>query len=210
MQTDRTPHGSGSPGRYRRHLARALGAATAAAAALTLLGGCQSLLPAARDATLVGWQSFDEARAAVEEIEPFVTRKSSLMANGFDPLRNPAVTILTYPEIVQRFAAGSALEPDEYEPGIRACLKAAKSCSGYAVAARRVKRNRIGNFWADSFAFRREVDITGWTFTALILFVDDVAVYRVYGGQPNMHEQQVTRNPLGPLQGWGEALRPRF
>ena len=174
------------------------------------MAGCEALLPAARDAMQVGWQTFDEARAAVEAIEPFETHKSSLIANGFDPFRNPAVTILTYPEIVQRFAAGSALQPDEYEPGIRACLKAGKSCTGYAIVARRIKRDRIGNFWADSFAFRREVDITGWTFTALVLFVDDISVYRVYGGQPNMHEQQVTRNPLGPLQGWGEALRPRF
>lgn len=174
------------------------------------VAGCEALLPAARDATQVGWQTFDEARAAIEAIEPFETHKSSLIANGFDPFRNPAVTILTYPEIVQRFAAGSALQPDEYEPGIRACLKAGKSCTGYAIVARRIKRDRIGNFWADSFAFRREVDITGWTFTALILFVDDLAVYRVFGGQPNMHEQQITRNPLGPLQGWGEMLRPRF
>ena len=35
-------------------------------------------------------------------------------------------------------------------------------------------------------------------------------VYTVFGGQPNLHELQVTRNPLGPLQGWGEALRPRY
>lgn len=172
--------------------------------------GCQSLLPVATDATQVGWRNFDEARAAVESIEPFETHKSTLMVNGFDPLRNPAVTILTYPEIVQRFAAGSALQPDEYEPGIRSCLRAGASCSGYLIAVKRIKRDRIGNFWLDSLAFRREVDVTGWTFTALILFVDDLAVYRVFGGQPNLHELQITRNPLGPIQGWGEALRPRF
>lgn len=173
------------------------------------LGACQSLLPVARDATVVSWKSFDEARQAIETIEPFVTTKSTLHEEGFDPRRNAAVTLLTYPEIVQRFAAGSALWPDEYEPGIRRCLKSGKSCSGYAIAARQVHRDRVGNFWLDSFAFRREVNITGWSFTAMILFVDDVAVYAVYGGQPNLHEFQVTRNPLGPLQGWGEALRLR-
>ena len=181
-----------------------------AALAATALGACQVLLPDATDATQVSWHSFDEARAALEAIEPFATDKSTLKANGFDPLRNPAVAILTYPEIIQRFAAGSALRPDEYEAGIRTCLAAGKSCSGYAITARRIKRDRIGNFWLDSFAFRRELDITGWTFTALILFVDDLVVYTVYGGQPKLHELQVTRNPLGPLQGWGEALRPRF
>lgn len=173
------------------------------------LAGCQSLLPDAADSTQVSWRTFDEAREAVEAIEPFATRKSAVVASGFDPRVNPSVTILTYPEIVQRFAAGSALRPEEYEPGIRACLTAGKSCSGYAVAARRVRRDRIGSFWLDSLAFRREVDVNGWTFSALILFVDDLAVYRTFGGQPNLRERQVTRNPLGPLQGWGEALRPR-
>lgn len=175
-----------------------------------VVAGCQALLPTGSDATQVEWRSFDEARSAVEAIEPFVTHKSTLIDNGFDPLRNPAVTILTYPEIVQRFAAGTALRPDEYEAGIRNCLAAGKSCSGYSILVRRIRRERVGNFWLDSFAFRREVNVTGWTFTALVLFVDDLAVYKTFGGQPNFHEQQITRNPLGPLQGWGEALRPRF
>ncbi len=174
------------------------------------LAGCQTLLPDASDATQVEWRSFDEAREAIEAIEPFSTRKSVLIESGFDPRRNPAVTILTYPEIVQRFSAGSALRPDEYEPGIRTCLAAGKECSGYAVAVRKIKRDRIGNFWLDSFAFRRETNITGWIFNGLILFVDDLVVYTVFGGQPSLHELQVTRNPLGPLQGWGEALRPHF
>ena len=179
------------------------------AALATGLGACQSLLPVAHDNTAVSWKSFDEARAAIESIEPFVTTKSKLHEDGFDPTRNAAVTILTYPEIVQRFAAGSALWPDEYEPGIRKCLTSGKACSGYAIATRQVHRDRVGNFWLASFAFRREVNVPGWSFTAMILFVDDMAVYAVYGGQPNLHEFQVTRNPLGPLQVWGEALRPR-
>jgi hypothetical protein len=29
-------------------------------------------------------------------------------------------------------------------------------------------------------------------------------VYAVYGGQPTVHETEVNRNPLGPLQGWGD------
>lgn len=178
--------------------------------ALALLCGCQSLLPRAADETQVPWRSFDEARIAVESIEPFVTQKSTLTANGFNPLYNPSVTLLSYPEIVQRFAAGTALTPDDYEPGIRSCLTAVKSCTGYAIAAKRIRRDRIGNFWADSFGFKREVNITGWTFNAIILFVDDLVVYTVYGGQPSMHELQTTRNPLGPLQSWGEVLRPRF
>ncbi len=177
--------------------------------ALAFLSGCQALLPKASDATQVPWRTFDEARAAVEAIQPFDTHKSTLLTNGFDPFRNPSVTILTYPEIVQRFAAGNAMLPDEYEKGIRQCLVAGKACSGYSIAVKRLKHDRIGNFWLDLLGFVRRTDITGWSFNAMILFVDDTAVYRVYGGQPSLHELQVKRNPLGPLQSLGDSIRVR-
>jgi hypothetical protein len=35
-------------------------------------------------------------------------------------------------------------------------------------------------------------------------------VYTVHSGQPNSRDKAVVRNPLGPLQGWGEAFRPRW
>lgn len=52
----------------------------------------------------------------------------------------------------------------------------------------------------DIFNFRRETDITGWTFNAMILMVDDLVVYTLHGGQPRIHEKEVSRNPLGPIQ----------
>ena len=58
----------------------------------------------------------------------------------------------------------------------------------------------------DFLNFRRETDVTGWTFNALVLLVEDRVVYTLYGGQPNVREHEVTRQPLGPLQDWGEAL----
>lgn len=177
--------------------------------ALVISSGCRSLLPTSSDATLVQWRSFDEARAAIESIVPFQTRKSTLVSNGLDPLHNPAVTILSYPEIVQRFSAGNALRRDEYEQGIRRCLTAGQACSGYSISVKRVKSDRIGNFWLDMLGFVRRTNITGWSFNAMVLFVDDEVVYRVYGGQPNLHEMQVRRNPLGPLQSLGDAIRVR-
>ena len=175
----------------------------------TMLAGCSNLLPRGSDATQVEWRTFDEARAAVEAIEPFRTRKSALITNGFDPYHNPSVTILSYPEIVQRFSAGNALEPQEYEHGIRNCLLAGKECTGYKIAVKRTKQDRIGNFWLDTLGFLRRTNITGWSFNAIILFVGDQVVYTVYSGQPNLHEMQVRRNPLGPLQSIGDAIRPR-
>ncbi len=173
------------------------------------LAACRSLLPDAHEDTRVEWKSFEEARAAIEAIEPFRTTRAELAARGIDPLHNPAVTILSYPDVVQRFSAGAAVLPHQLDPGVLACLKTAKSCTGYAIAVRRIKRDRTGNFWLDSLNFNREVTITGWTFNATVLFVDELAVFAVHGGQPTMHERQVTRNPLGPLQGWGDSFRPR-
>jgi hypothetical protein len=51
--------------------------------------------------------------------------------------------------------------------------------------------------------------VTGWNFNALVIFVNDLAVYAVYGGQPVIHELEVERNPLGPLQGWGDWAAAR-
>ncbi|MCD6679616.1 MAG: hypothetical protein LT102_03005 [Burkholderiaceae bacterium] len=175
----------------------------------TMLAGCQALLPKASDTTQVPWQTFEEARQAVESIEPFRSRKSALIADGFNPYRNPSVTILSYPEIVQRFSAGNALRRDEYDQGIRSCLVAGKACSGYLIAVKRVKQDRIGNFWLDMLGFIRRTNVTGWTFNAMILFVDDEVVYTTYSGQPKMDEMQVRRNPLGPLQSIGDAIRVR-
>lgn len=173
------------------------------------LAGCQALLPKGSEATQVPWRSFAEARDAIEAIEPFRTRTSALTDNGFDPFHNPAVTILTWPEIVQRFAAGSALRPEEYERGIRECLLAGKRCGGYAVNVERTRHDRIGNFWLDLFGFVRRTNVTGWTFEATILYIDDEVVYTVYGGQPGVHRLEVRRNPLGPLQSIGDAVRVR-
>lgn len=56
----------------------------------------------------------------------------------------------------------------------------------------------------------RETDVTGSSFNALVLFVDDLVVYTLHGGQPRVHDKEVTKNPLGPLQGWGQQVGPRL
>lgn len=197
--------------------ARALSPRTEAAAgrvgltiAALLLSGCQSLLPEARDRTLDQWQTFAEARAAIDAIEPFMTTRADLAANGIDPIHNPAITILSYPDVVQRFSAGVAVLPEQLDPGVLRCLTSGKACTGYQIAARRIRRERTGNFWLDSLSFNRESTMTGWTFTATILFVEDLAVFAVWGGQPAVNERQIQRNPLGPIQSWGDLVRPRI
>ena len=175
-----------------------------AAAGVLALAGCRALLPSSDVTTHDSWKSFDEARAAVDAIIPSYTQRADLAASGLDPYQNPAITILTFSDVVQRFAG--AVRPEELDSGVRACLTAGKACSGYAILVRRNDRERIGSFWLDLFNFRREVDIKGWTFNALILFVDDTVVYTLQGGQPKIRDREVNVNPLGPLQGFGESL----
>jgi hypothetical protein len=175
--------------------------------ALTL-GACSGLLPRAEFATQQTWVDYESAKAAIDAIVPMKSTRAELTASGIDPKTNAAVTILNVSDIMQRFVSGAALSLEDLDPGVRRCLTAGKACSGYSIALRQTSRKRVGNFWLDSLNFYRDTDITGWSFNALILFVEDQVVYTLYGGQPRLHEREVAKNPLGPLQGWGSQVTP--
>lgn len=174
--------------------------------ALLALAGCSSLLPRSDLATQESWASFEEAREAIERIVPHQSSRADLKLARIDPYVNPAVTILSFSEVAQRF--GTALKPEELEPGIRECLTSGRACSGYSIVVKKTERRRAGNFWLDFLSFRREVDVTGWTFNALILLVGDTVAYTLHSGQPRFHEREVSRNPLGPLQNFGQGIGP--
>lgn len=182
--------------------------ALSCALALVGLAGCADLLPKASSIVQVDWTSYQDARDAIDQIVPYETRRAELTAAGLDPATNPSITILTFSDIAQRFSAGAAVRAEDLDPGVRQCLVSGKQCSGYAVNVRKVHRDRIGSFWLDSLNFKRQVETTGWSFIALILMVDDLVVHTLYGGQPRIHEIETTRNPLGPLQGWGDRVVP--
>jgi hypothetical protein len=169
------------------------------------LWGCAAMLPQQKALTHETWSTFDDARGAIERIVPYETRRSALEEANISPYKNPAVALLSYSDVLQRFITGSTVRSEDLDRGLRECLAAGKSCTGYQIDVRRVDRNRVGNFWLDLFNFKREVDVRGWTFRGLILFVDDTVVYTLYSGQPVIREEEITRNPLGPLQGWGES-----
>jgi hypothetical protein len=173
-------------------------------AAALLLGGCAELLPKSENQLASNWGSFEEARAAIKRIDHGKTTGEMLRRDGIDPFKTPNVQLLTYSDITLRFPVNIGRE--RLDPGLRQCLEAGKACTGYAITARDVKRDRTGNFWLDALGFERKAEITGWTFNALVLLVDDRVVYTLYGGQPVMHEQEVSRQPLGPLQSFGDSL----
>jgi hypothetical protein len=180
------------------------------AAGPATLAGCSALLPRAEFATQETWHDYEASRAAIEAIVPMHSTRAELAAAGIDPHRNAGVTILNVSDVMQRFAAGSSIPLDDLDEGVRRCLTVGKSCTGYSIALKRSSRKRVGNFWLDSLNFYRETDVTGWSFNALILFVDDLVVYTLHGGQPRVHEREVAKNPLGPLQGWGSQVTPNL
>ncbi len=177
--------------------------ALAVAAALAT-GGCAQLLPKASSEISSPWTSFEQARVTVERIVPGHTTAAELRAMGIDPYASPNVQLLSFSDVLLRFPNAGSL--DRLDTGLRQCLGAGKGCTGLAITARDTRRDRVGNFWADALSFKRVVDVTGWSFNAIILMVEDRAVYTLYGGQPHLREQEVTLQPLGPLQDWGGAL----
>ncbi len=195
------------PPRPRRRSAPALALGLGAA---LLGGGCSTWLPSARTEPVSDWQSYDEAARSLATLTPYASTRQSVHAKGLDPGRNPAITVLHFADVLQRFAAATLIKPEDVDRGIRDCLNAGKQCNGYAIAVEKLHRQRVGSFWLDSLNFRRETVTQGWRVDALLVFVDDALVYQLVGGRPVIHELDLRRNPLGPLQGWGDQSLQRI
>ena len=131
---------------------------------------------------------------------------NTLTQLGVGPTKQPNTVILTHNDIVRRFVPSSLLKREDLDPGVLACLDAREACRGWEINAERVLRARTGGFLSDFTNFTRRTETTGWRFNALVLLVNDVVVYRAWGGQPNISEVEVKTNPLGPLQDIGPAL----
>ncbi|MBP8018936.1 MAG: hypothetical protein KAY82_02765 [Hylemonella sp.] len=134
------------------------------------------------------------------------TQRQDLARRGADPGTYPNTKILTHPDIVRLLLPSAVLSRDDLDPGILKCVQARDDCYGMEIVISRIARTRTGGFLADFTNFKRRTDTTGWRFNALILFVDDVVVYRTWGGQPEVIETEVNSNPLGPFQDVGPSL----
>lgn len=174
-------------------------------AAALLVSGCTSLLPRARSESSP-FMSFDEASAAIDALTPMHSKIDAVTALGIDPVKQPNTVILTHADIVRRFLPSGLLKREDLDPGVLRCLQAREACRGWELTAARIGRTRTGNFFADFTNFSRRTETSGWRFNALILLVDDMVVYRAWGGQPNVSEVEVQTNPLGPLQDLGPAI----
>ena len=170
-----------------------------------LTSGCSSLLPKAQNES-TSFQSFDEARLAIESLVPMKSDRQSLEKNGFNPTAHPNTKILTHSDVVRLFVPTTLLKRDDLDPGILTCLESRDACQGLEITASKISRERTGGFVSDFTNFKRRTETRGWRFNAMILLVKDLVVYRSWGGQPMVNELEVTSNPLGPFQDIGPSL----
>lgn len=175
---------------------------------LTMLGGCASLLPASREEVVSSWGSYEDAVRSIASLQPFASTRQDVHALGLDPRNMSSIRILHFADVLQRFGFATQLNPAELDRGIRECLLAGKRCGGYVVAVKKLSHARVGGFWSDSLDFTRVTETKGWNVEVFLVFVDDVLVYELIGGQPNIYDYEVHHNPLGPLQSWGAQAIP--
>ena len=176
---------------------------------LLLVGGCSSLLPSGRQETPTPWQSYGDAEAMFAKIIPNQTRLAGLKDLQIDPATTPNLALLNHADLLRRFATGSALTAEVLDESLRTCLAVRARCSALEIEHVHTDRKRVGNFWLDTFNFRRKVDVTGWRYNILIVLQDDLVVYKLWSGKPNIRDVEEERNPLGPLQGVGDSLLRR-
>jgi hypothetical protein len=170
-----------------------------------LTSGCSSMLPRARSESSP-FKSFEEARIAIDALVPMRSNVTAVTQLGIDPLKQPNTRILTHDDIVRRFVPSALLKREDLDPGVLSCLEARDACRGWEIQGARILKARTGNFFTDFTNFSRREETTGWRFNALILLVNDVVVFRSWGGQPSVNEVEVNTNPLGPLQDMGAAI----
>ncbi len=174
-----------------------------AACATSLLGGCGSLLPSEQAEVLSPFNDYLDAEIRYAQALPGKTTRSELFSLGFDPLTQGNGKMLSFIDLRLMFVQPNV--PIAYLPdGLVQCLEAKDRCIGYAFDFNKTDTQRVGNFWADIFNFRKKREVQGWAFRAVFVLVDDTLVHKVSNGEPNIRRFEVKRNPLGPLQGAGE------
>jgi hypothetical protein len=182
------------------------GLAIALALAL-LLGGCAGLLPAARQDVSHSWKSFEDAKQCYDQITPYSTTVDAVRHLGFDPYKTPNMQVLNQAQVINAVLPSPLQERASIPRGIADCMRVQEACTGYLIEPSKVNQKRTGNFFLDFLNFKRVTDTTGWKFSALVVVIDGVVVYKQWSGEPRIESTDVRVNPLGPLQSMGETMK---
>ncbi len=169
----------------------------------TLLGltsGCKTPLPTGSTSVKSPWNSFSEAKSSYDQIIPNQTTEVDLKKLGYDPFVNPGIKILSYLDVMQRFVPNSSVRAEMVPSEVRKFIETRDGYSAYELDLNYTKSERYGNTLADMLSFSRKTKETGWNFRAIIVTNNNVVVYKVWSGQPNIERYDDKIKPLGPLQ----------
>lgn len=169
------------------------------------LAGCGQLLPREVRNVPTPFVSFTAAQYSIEKVVPFETTIGQLRELGFDVRSSANVTVIPYPDLVNRLAPNPSVPFNELDLGIRECILSRSACEAFEFQIGQERRQRDGGFWADFFNFKRHTTVNGWHFQALVVVRDGVVLFRNYGGEARIVRTEERRNPLGPLQPSGEG-----
>lgn len=172
---------------------------------ITLVGllsaGCSStLLPVVKETVESPWESFDQAKQTFDKVIPYQTNARDLQSLNLAPFHNPNVDIINYLFIVNRFMPSSSFRKEDLPKGIQDCIDNNNQCYGYELKISQIQSKRYGNVLLDLLKFKRQTNKTGWEFSALIVIKNDLVVYKLWSGKPQINEFSCSKNPLGPLQ----------
>ena len=162
--------------------------------------GCSFLLPVETQEVDSRWESFDQAKQAFDGIEPGATTREDLAALGYNPYEDPNVEILDFISVLERLLPQNPAVSLPDEPGIEACIAAADHCSGLLISPEFNKDEEEGVAILSVLNFRRQNKITGWSFSSLVVLVDDEVVYKLWRGNPGIRRYRDRIRPLGPVQ----------
>ena len=93
-----------------------------------------------------------------------------------------------------------SITKDDLQRDVRNCIEAKDCCRAYELDVNINQGRRYGNLALDVFGFQKKNHITGWTFKGLIIVQDNVVVYKLHSGQPNVDKFEQKTKPLGPFQ----------
>lgn len=174
------------------------------------LAGCASLLPRGSSEQPSGFDSFESAQRALEQVLPFRTTVAELAGLGFDPEGGRNVTRVPYPEVVTRLAPHPGVPLETLDEGVRACVAAQAQCRAYVFHLGGQTQRREGSFWLYFFNFKRTTAVAGWRFDGLVVVRGELVVFRNFGGEARIDRTERQVNPLGPLQRAGDAVGARI
>ena len=174
-----------------------------------IIGGCasQSLLPTQGVYTESSFETYTQVEGVVEKIIIGKTKYSDLVKMGLDLENIPNVKRLTYLDVMSKFKLDSPsrytlFNKIELPTGVLKMLSARENGMAYEINLERIKNQREGSVVLDMLNFRKNVHITGWKISVLILIVDDTVEYVLYSGEKNIARTEKEKNPLGPFQGF--------